>query len=278
MAKYNKTSSSGVLYNGQVGAKADSVVAADSDSTVLKTYAAHIKLDSPLPAPRNSTTRMVGDDFVWYRLLQTKGRGKAVEEAAAWFRNVKRKDYAKPLKDKATHECVVVDDPWNECSYGTEFAPTRSVNRLLDESTVKRVLKESEGKLKRADKPFEKGKIYPSIEWVDETKKRNTAPIKTGFGVFSDPTPDNGMRSAIDKAVERAKKRKRNKQIPLMQELKTEDARLMIRKMRQSGLITRDETKVPNSWGGIRRKTNLDAADRLKAEKQKRRKGMLNGY
>ena len=225
----------GTPYSTQISAKADKVVTEDGDSTHLKTYAAHIKLDAPLPAPRSATTRMIEDEFVWYRLFQTKGRGKAVEEAAEWFRNVKRKDYAKSLKGKATHECVVVDDPWNECSYGTEFTPTRSVNRLLDDSTIERVLKESEGKLKRTDKPFEKGKVHPSIEWVEGAKRVNDAPIKIGL-ISVDPKK-MGMKESIEKAVKRAKARKKNKQLPWIKEVENQDIRKLVRKMREEGTI-----------------------------------------
>lgn len=258
MAKFNKPKgvrADGTPYSTQISAKSDRDVTEDGDSRHLRTYAAHIRLDSPYPAPRNATTRMVGDEFVWYRLFQSRGRGNAVMEAGEWFRNIKRTKNAESLKGKATHECVVIDDPWNECSYATEFTPTRSVNCLLDESTIERVLKESEGKLKRADRPFENnGRGHPSIEWVDENKRINTDPIRTGFGVYNDPSI-NGMKDSIAKAVERASERKRNKQMTLMQELKNQDARLIVNKMRKNGLITRDETKVRASRSdkGIKR-------------------------
>ena len=59
--------------------------------------------------------------------------------------------------------------------------------------------------------------------------------------------------------------------MPLMEELKTEDARVMVRKMRQSGLITRDETKIPWKSNTLLKRC-LDAGmgkevERLKEEK-----------
>ena len=229
----------GTPYSTQISAKADREVTEDGDSTHLKTYAAHIKLDYPCPSPKTATTRMIGDEFVWYRLFQTKGRGNAVVQAANWFNDLRYKGgMGKVLQGKETHECVVVDDPWDECSYATEFNPIRPLNRLLDEETKKRVIEESKGNLKFADKPFEKGQSYPSLEWVKGAKKRNTEPIKIGVVAYSNPSAYE-MKDAIDNAVERARERKRNNQMPLMEELKTEDARVMVRKMRKDGLIER---------------------------------------
>jgi hypothetical protein len=63
------------------------------------------------------------------------------------------------------------------------------------------------------------------------------------------------MKDSIAKAVERASERKRNKQMTLMQELKNQDARLIVNKMRKNGLITRDEIKARASRSdkGIKR-------------------------
>jgi len=176
LKKYNKISSSGTRRNSQVSAKADKEITEEYDCTHLKTYSAQIMLEFPaFPSPRTATTRMIGDEFVWERLFQTKGRGKAVEKAGDWFRDVKTKDYGKFLKNAETHECVIVDDPWEECSFGSEFRPTRSVNRLLDKETIKRVLEESKGLLKASDRLFEVGKSnpHPSLEWRDENIRKN---------------------------------------------------------------------------------------------------------
>ena len=165
-------------------------------------------------------------------------------EAAQWFLDLrsdgarKKGSVGKILQGKETHECVVVDDPWDECSYGSKFNPIRPLNRLLDEETKKRVIEESKGNLKPSDKPFKKGQAHPSLEWIEGAEKRNTEPIKTGFGAYSNPSAHE-MKDAIDNAVERARERKRNNQMPLMEELKTEDARVMVRKMRKDGLIER---------------------------------------
>jgi len=240
--RYNKISSGGVLYNGQISAKADTERQPDGDSTKLKTYAVHIRLDYPVSAPRTATTRMIGDDFVWYRLYQTKGRGNAVVQAQQWFLDLrcdgarKKGSIGKVLQGKEAYECVVVDDPWNECSYGSEFNPIRPVNRLLDEETKKRVIEESKGNLKLADSPFRKGQSYPSLEWIEGAKKIDNAPIKIGFGTTVDPSKA-GMRDSIDKAVERASTRKKNKELPWLKEVENEDARRVVREMRKSGVI-----------------------------------------
>ncbi|SVD46705.1 uncharacterized protein METZ01_LOCUS399559, partial [marine metagenome] len=73
-------------------------------------------------------------------------------------------------------------------------------------------------------------------EWIEGAKKIDNAPIKIGFGTTVDPSK-SGMRDSIDKAVERASERKRNKQVPWLKEVENEDARRIVRKMREDGTI-----------------------------------------
>ena len=227
----------GVPYSTQISAKADKTVTEDGDSTYLKTYAAHIRLDYPCPSPKTATTRMIGDKFVWERLYQTKGRGKAVVQVARWFSDLRLKGgVGKMLQGKEAHECVVVDDPWNECSYGSEFNNVRPLNRLLDEETKKRVIEESKGNLKVSDKPFKKGQSHPSLEWADGAKKVNDAPIKIGLNTSVNPS-EGGMKDAINKAVERASERKKKNQVPWIKEVENQEIRKLVRKMREDGTI-----------------------------------------
>ena len=230
----------GTPYSTQISAKADTERQPDGDCTKLKTYAIHIRLDYPTSSPKTATTRMIGDKFVWYRLYQTKGRGNAVVEAAQWFLDLrcdgarKKGSIGKVLQGKEAYECVVVDDPWNECSYGSEFNPIRPVNRLLDEETKERVIEESKGNLKLADKPFQKGQSYPSLEWIKGAEKINSSPIKVGLNSLN---PSRSMKDSINKAVERASERKKNKQLPWLKEIENEDVRRIVRKMRENGTI-----------------------------------------
>lgn len=227
----------GVPYSTQISAKADKTVTEDGDSTHLKTYAAHIRLDYPCPSPKTATTRMIGDKFVWERLYQTKGRGNTVVQASKWFYDLRLKGgIGKILQGKEVHECVVIDDPWNECSYGSEFNPVRPLNRLLDEATKKRVVAESKGNLKVSDKPFEKGESHPSLEWVKGAKKVNDAPIKIGLNTTVDPA-EGGMKDALDNAIERAKARKKNNQETWFKEVHNQDIRKLVNKMREDGTI-----------------------------------------
>ena len=240
MSNYTKPKgmrANGIPYGTQISAKADRTITEDGDSTHLKTYAAHIRLDYPCPSPKTATTRMIDDKFVWYRLFQTKGRGNAVVQAANWFTDLRFKGgIGKMLQGKETHECVVVDDPWNECSYGSEFNNVRPLNRLLDEETKKRVIEESKGNLKVSDKPFKKGQSYPSLEWAKGAKKVNDAPIKIGLNTVVNPS-EGGMTNAIDNAVERAKTRKKKKQMTWLKEVENRENRKLVRKMREDGTI-----------------------------------------
>jgi len=244
MSKFTKpkgTRVDGTPYSTQICAKADTERQADGDSTILKTYAIQIRLDYPAPSPKTATTRMIGDEFVWYRLYQTKGRGNAVVQASQWFLDLrydgarKKGSIGKVLQGKEAHECVVVDDPWNECSYGSEFNPIRPLNRFLDEETKKRVIEESKGNLKLADALFKKGQAYPSLEWTKGAEKINSAPIKVGLNSLN--PSGSGMRDSIDKAVDRASERKRNKQVPWLKEVEIQESRRIVRKMRDKGTI-----------------------------------------
>ena len=227
----------GIPYGTQISAKADRDVTEDGDSRLSKTYAIHIRLDYPCPSPKSATTRMVGDKFVWERLYQIKGRGNAVVQATKWFLDLRQGgSVGKVLQGKEAYECVVVDDPWNECSYGSEFNSVRPLNRLLDEETKKRVIAESKGNLKISDKPFKKGQSHPSLEWANGAKKVNDAPIKVGLNTTVDPSK-TGMRNAIDKAVERASERKKKNQVPWIKEVENQEIRKLVRKMRKDGTI-----------------------------------------
>ena len=232
----------GTPYSTQISAKADRDVAEDGDSRLSRTYAIHIRLDYPCPSPRTATTRMVGDKFVWERLYECKGRGNAVFQASQWFLDLRydgaRKEgsIGKVLQGKEVHECVVVDDPWKECSYGSEFKPIRLLNRLLDEETKKRVIEESKGNLKFADSPFEKGQSYPSLEWIEGAEKINMKPIKVGLNTTIDPSL-NDMKYAMNKAEGRASERKKNRQESWFKEVHNQDNRRLVRKMREIGAI-----------------------------------------
>mgnify|MGYP003321374834 FL=1 len=208
----------------------------ENGSRQLRTYAVHIKVDTPYPCPKHATPRMIDGEFVWERLIQAKGRAGAVEEAGEWFRSVKQRDYAKGLKNKNAHECVTVDDKGKESKFGSDFKPSKSVNRLLDEETIARLLEESKGLLKVCDKPFKLGEKvhYPSLDWADENKKVNKDPIKTGILAISDPK--EGMKEELEKALEREKARKK-KGTSWFRMNHLAESRKLIRTMRKKGQI-----------------------------------------
>ena len=207
----------------------------------VRTYSIRIKLDAPYPSPKSATTRNIDGEFVWERLVTCKGRAEAVSIAGNWFQGLRsdgerRGGMGKIFTGKQTHECVTVDDNWKECLYGSNFEPYGSHNRLLDKETIERVIEDSKGNLKIADSPFEKGRKYPSLEWAT-AKKINSLPIKIGFSTYSDP-PKGGMREAIDKALQKAKKRKRS----WTREMELKEARIIINKMKKDGLLASRET------------------------------------
>ena len=207
----------------------------------VRTYSIRIKLDAPYPSPKTATTRNIDGEFVWERLVTCKGRAEAVSLAGNWFQCLRsdgerRGGIGKVLAGKETHECVTVDDNWKECLYGSNFEPYGSHNRLLDKTTIERVIEDSKGNLKVADSPFEKGRKYPSLEWAT-AKKINSLPIKIGFSTYSDPAK-GGMKESIDKALKKARKRK----MSWTREMELKEARIIINKMKKDGLLASRET------------------------------------
>ena len=213
-----------------------SVIHEEKGSRELKTYTVHIKVENPCPSPRKATPRMIDNEFVWERLIQTKGRGEAVEQASEWFRDVKKRAFSKSLKNKATHECVTVDDKSEEAKFGSDFKPNKSMNRLLDKETITRLLVESKGYLKVCDKPYEKNKCnpHPSVDWVDEKNKVNKNPIKVGLLAFA--KTDQGMSEVIKKANKKASALK-SKGKDLLQEMTIDENRKVVRRMKARGDI-----------------------------------------
>jgi len=208
----------------------------------VRTYSIRIKLDAPHPSPKTATTRNIDGEFVWERLVTCKGRSEAVALAGNWFQGlrsdgVRKGGVGKVLAGKETHECVTVDDNWNECLYGSNFNPKNSCNRLLDKQTIERVIEESKGNLKIADSPLIKGQGYPSLEWATD-KKINSSPIKVGFSTYTEPTK-GGMKEMLTKALENSKKRK----VSWTREQHLKEARIIVRKMKAKSLIETREHK-----------------------------------
>lgn len=202
----------------------------------LRTYSIKIKLDAPYPSPKTATTRNVDGEFVWERLVTCRGRSEAVAQAGKWFQNLrsdgqKKGGIGKIFIGKLTHECVTVDDNWNECLYGSNFNPRNSCNRLLDKETMQRVTEESKGNLKIADSPVIKGQGYPSLEWATD-KKVNSLPIKIGFSTYSEPTI-GGMKESLKKAAKKARKRK----VSWSREQELKEARATVKRMKATGLL-----------------------------------------
>jgi hypothetical protein len=202
-----------------------------------RTYSIKIKLDAPYPSPKTATTRNIDGDFVWERLVACKGRSQAVYRAGKWFQSLRvggaksEKSVARFLVGKDSHECLTVDDIGNECSYGSNFKPYISNNRLLDKETIERVIEESKGNLKIDDTPVVKGRAHPSLQWATD-KKVNSLPIKIGFSTYSEPTI-GGMKESLQKAAKKARKRK----VSWSREQELKEARATVKRMKATGLL-----------------------------------------
>ena len=230
----------------------------------IRTYSIRIKLDAPHPSPKTATTRNIDGDFVWERLVTCKGRSEAVSIAGNWFQCLRRDGerrggMGKIFVGKQTHECVTVDDNWKECLYGSNFEPYGSHNRLLDKTTIERVIEDSKGNLKIADSPFEKGQKYPSLEWAT-AKKINTLPIKIGFSTYSDPAK-GGMKETIEKAVEKAKKRK----MSWTREAELKEARIIVQRMKKKGLLEKRESETKDILNRLSKSKRAKKSPKLEA-------------
>lgn len=203
----------------------------------LRTYSIRIKMDAPYPSPITATTRIIDGEFVWERLVACKGRSQAVYRAGKWFQSLRvggaksEKSVARFLVGKDSHECLTVDDIGNECSYGSNFKPYISNNRLLDKETIERVIEESKGNLKIDDTPVVKGRAHPSLQWATD-KKVNSLPIKIGFSTYSEPTI-GGMKESLQKAAKKARKRK----VSWSREQELKEARATVKRMKATGLL-----------------------------------------
>ena len=203
----------------------------------LRTYSIRIKMDAPYPSPITATTRIIDGEFVWERLVACKGRSQAVYRAGKWFQSLRvggaksEKSVARFLVGKDSHECLTVDDIGNECSYGSNFQPNISNNRLLDKETIERVIEESKGNLKIDDTPVVKGRPHPSLQWATD-KKVNSLPIKIGFSTYSEPTI-GGMKESLEKAEKKASKRK----VSWTREQELIEARATVKRMKATGLL-----------------------------------------
>jgi hypothetical protein len=203
----------------------------------VRTYSIRIKLDAPYPSPKTATTRNIDGEFAWERLVTCKGRSEAVSIAGRWFQHLRTDglrhegSVGKVLVGVEAHQCVTVDDNWKECLYGSNFNPKHNCNRMLDKETVERVIEDSKGNLKVADSPFVKGQAYPALEWAT-AKKINSLPIKVGFSTYTNPSK-GGMKEALEKAVEKSKKRK----MSWAREMELEEAKATIRRMKAKGFL-----------------------------------------
>jgi len=203
----------------------------------VRTYSIRIKLDAPHPSPKTATTRNIDGEFVWEKLVTCKGRSEAVSIAGRWFQHLRTDglrhegSVGKVLVGVEAHQCVTVDDNWKECLYGSNFNPKHNCNRMLDKETVERVIEDSKGNLKVADSPFVKGQAYPALEWAT-AKKINSLPIKVGFSTYTNPSK-GGMKEALEKAVEKSKKRK----MSWAREMELEEAKATIRRMKAKGFL-----------------------------------------
>ena len=234
----------------------------------IRTYSIQIRLDAPYPSPKTATTRNIDGEFVWERLVTCKGRAEAVSIAGNWFQGLRsdgrrKGGIGKILIGQETHERVTVDDNWNECSYGSNFQPYCTNNRLLDKETIERVIEDSKGNLKIADSPFEKNRKYPSLEWAT-AKKINSLPIKIAFSTFSDPTM-SGMKQSMNKAVARERKKKSQNKPSWLEEARTQDAKLLIKRMREKGLLESSETYTDNLINRLSKSKHAKKSPKLEA-------------
>ena len=75
--------------------------------------------------------------------IQAKNRREAVTKTLNWFW------YAYYGSMGPAHKALTINDPYREVVYGPKFVCNARGNKLLDEATITRVIKESKGELER---------------------------------------------------------------------------------------------------------------------------------
>jgi hypothetical protein len=125
------------------------------------------------------------------------------------------------------------------------------------------LIEDSKGNLKVADSPVIKGQHYPSLEWAT-AKKINTLPIKIAFSTFSDPTR-SGMKRSMDKAVARERKKKSQNKPSWLCEARTQDAKLLIRRMKEKGLLESRETYTEDILNRLSKSKHAKKSSKLEA-------------
>jgi hypothetical protein len=87
--------------------------------------------------------RLSGDCFIARKLFRAPGRKEAVQKIVQWF--------WKKLKGEvgSAHKVLTVNDPYDEVLYGPKFSCNDPLNKYLDNDTISKVIKFSNGKLIR---------------------------------------------------------------------------------------------------------------------------------
>jgi len=135
-----------------------------------KSYLATLKVVDAIKPTRRTADSGVnflfrGDGFVWTKLFSAQSRGEAVKKASSWFFLLKRSKHAKSNIPHVTIKSLVVDDPRKEVFFYKKFRCFGNNNRLLEEEAIERLLKESQGKLRRAKLNRKKFAVRSSVEW-----------------------------------------------------------------------------------------------------------------
>ncbi len=111
------------------------------------------------------------DNFVWTKVLSCYNRKAAVRKASAWFFSIKCSQHAKKFLSHVQVTDMTVDDPYNEVFFYTKFRCFDSNNKLLEDSKINQLIKESKGKLRKAKTKRKTFANRSSVEW-DRNDKR----------------------------------------------------------------------------------------------------------
>lgn len=124
-----------------------------------------------------ATVHLRGDGLIAEKIVHAVRRDHAVYLALQW--------YWQNLTDKVgpVHMVLVVDDPYHEVIYTSDFSCAERKNNYLHEEVIERIIRESDGELTRNTS---KGTAHHPPNDLARVKRRRKLPFWVAPSIYSD--------------------------------------------------------------------------------------------
>ena len=124
-----------------------------------------------------------GKVFVFTKDFAKFNRENAVYAACQWYWETYKGAWGQ------INDIMVVDDPAEEIRYDDKFSCASRSSRYLDETTIERLIKESNGDLVREIK--KEGMKHHPKNPLKRVKRRRIKPVRVGNNLYQSPTTRN---------------------------------------------------------------------------------------